>query len=121
MMLVTDSSGSMQATDVTPDRLTPRARRRRTFAERLPEKFRLGLVTFTAVAGCSCRRPRTASRCSSALDGLQAAGGTAIGDALETSLTEPAQLIEAQPRRPATERGARRGEPPAVVVLLSDG
>ena len=45
-MLVTDTSGSMQATDVKPDRLTAAREAARTLARQVPEEFRLGLVTF---------------------------------------------------------------------------
>ena len=46
-MLVTDTSGSMLATDVAPD--PPRRRaggRRARSTKKVPDEFRLGLVTF---------------------------------------------------------------------------
>jgi Ca-activated chloride channel family protein len=56
-----------------------------------------------------------------ALDQLQAAGGTAIGDAIEVSLTSLNELSEAQPRRGRRGEQQRRRRSPAVIVLLSDG
>ena len=111
----------MQATDVTPNRLEPRATRRRAFTDQLPEKFRLGLVTFSNVAQLLV--PPTSDRepVKQALDSLQAEGGTAIGTALETSLSALQPVIEENKR--AIQRGAARPPraPPAVIVLLSDG
>ena len=121
VMLTTDSSGSMQATDVTPNRLDAARNAAKGFTNRLPEKFRLGLVTFSNVAQLLV--PPTADRqpVRTALDSLQAEGGTAIGTALETSLSALQPVIEKN-RRNIEQRGLnRRRAPPAVIVLLSDG
>ena len=120
VMLTTDSSGSMQATDVSPNRLDAARSAAKGFTDRLPEKFRLGLVSFSNVAQLLV--PPTSDRepVRNALDSLQAEGGTAIGTALETSLTTLQPVIE-QDRRKRQREGRRRGAPPAVIVLLSDG
>jgi Ca-activated chloride channel family protein len=57
-----------------------------------------------------------------ALDSLQAEGGTAIGSGLEAALTGLQPVIQRE-RAKQQEQGRRdrRGRPPAVVVLLSDG
>jgi Ca-activated chloride channel family protein len=126
VMLVSDSSGSMQASDVSPNRLAAARNAAKGFADRLPEKFRLGLVSFSNVA--SLLVPPTADRepVKQALDTLQAQGGTAIGSGLEAGLTGLQPVIQreqAEARAEAREQGrrARRRSPPAVVVLLSDG
>ena len=120
VMLTLDSSDSMQATDVTPNRLDAARNAAKGFTNRLPGKFRLGLVSFSNVA--SLLVPPTSDRepVRNALDALQAEGGTAIGTALETSLTTLQPVIE-QDQRKRERQGLRRGAPPAVVVLLSDG
>jgi Ca-activated chloride channel family protein len=122
VMLVTDSSGSMQASDVSPNRLTAARNAAKGFADRLPDKFRLGFVTFNNVA--SLLVPPTGDRepVKQALDSLQAEGGTAIGSGLEAALTGLQPVIQRE-RAQAQEQGRRnrRGSPPAVVVLLSDG
>jgi Ca-activated chloride channel family protein len=120
VMMTLDSSGSMQATDVSPSRLDAARNAAKGFTDRLPEKFRLGLVTFSNVAQLLV--PPTSDRepVRSALDSLQSEGGTAIGTALETSLTTLQPVVEAD-RRKRQREGRRRGAPPAVVVLLSDG
>jgi Ca-activated chloride channel family protein len=122
VMLVTDSSGSMQASDVSPNRLVAARNAAKGFANRLPDKFRLGFVTFNNVA--SLLVPPTGDRepVKQALDSLQAEGGTAIGSGLEAALTGLQPVIQRE-RAQAQEQGRRnrRGNPPAVVVLLSDG
>ncbi len=120
VMLTLDSSGSMQATDVSPNRLDAARSAAEGFTGRLPDKFRLGLVTFSNVAQLLV--PPTSDRepVRSALESLQAEGGTAIGTALETSLTTLQPVVE-QDRRKREREGLRRGAPPAVIVLLSDG
>jgi Ca-activated chloride channel homolog len=126
VMLVLDSSGSMQASDVSPNRLVAARNAAKTFAGKLPDKFRLGFVSFNNVA--SLLVPPTADRepVRQALDALQAEGGTAIGSGLEAALTGLQPVIQkerAEAREEAQREGrrARRGSPPAVVVLLSDG
>ena len=126
VMLVTDSSGSMQASDVTPNRLAAAQNAAKSFADRLPDKFRLGFVSFTNVA--SLLVPPTSDRepVKQALDAMQSEGGTAIGSGLEAALTGLQPVIQrerAEARAEAQREGrrARRRSPPAVVVLLSDG
>ena len=46
VMLATDVSGSMQATDVQPDRITAARDAAKSFSGRLPKEVRLGLVSF---------------------------------------------------------------------------
>ena len=46
VMLVHDTSGSMQATDVRPDRLSAAREAAGTSCDSLPEEFRLGVISF---------------------------------------------------------------------------
>src|SRR5919109_2998405 len=46
VMLVHDTSGSMQATDVAPDRLSAAREAARTLVRSLPQEFRLGVISF---------------------------------------------------------------------------
>src|SRR5919199_1108936 len=46
VVLVTDTSGSMQATDVKPTRLGALKVAARAFTQHVPEQFRIGLVGF---------------------------------------------------------------------------
>jgi len=121
VMLTTDSSGSMQATDVTPNRLDAARNAAKGFTTRLPDKFRLGLVTFSNVAQLLVPPTQDREPVLNALDSLQAEGGTAIGTALETSLSALQPVIEKNKRAIERQGLNRRRAPPAVIVLLSDG
>ena len=126
VMLVTDSSGSMQASDVSPNRLAAARNAARGFADRLPEQFRLGFVSFNNVASLLAPPSSDREPVKQALDSLQAEGGTAIGSGLEAALTGLQPVIQrerAEAREEAQREGrrSRRRSPPAVVVLLSDG
>jgi len=50
VIMVTDTSGSMQATDVKPTRLAAAQTAARALTKKLPDQFNLGLVTFNNVA-----------------------------------------------------------------------
>jgi Ca-activated chloride channel family protein len=109
VMLVTDGSGSMQATDVQPSRLEAARDAARDFVDEVPKELQIGYVGFsdgphTVVAPSADRAPVDA-----ALEGLTADGGTATGDALRAALDA----------LPEDERNGDR--PPAAIVLLSDG
>ena len=86
-MLVHDTSGSMQATDVKPDRLSAAREAARTFvalaAGGVPARG--GLVQHRAPSSCPSRRP-TARRSLRALDALEVEGGTAMGDGLRLGI-----------------------------------
>jgi Ca-activated chloride channel homolog len=114
VMLATDVSGSMQATDVQPDRLTAAREAAKRFSERLPKEFRLGLVSFNQQSQLLVPPVTDRDLVRQALDGLSAGGGTAMGDALENSLSTLRELAK-------TQKQQGRRNPPAVVVLLSDG
>jgi Ca-activated chloride channel homolog len=114
VMMVTDISGSMNATDVEPNRLTAAVRAAHRLTDELPEHFRLGLVTFSDYA--EVQVPPTTDRepVRSALDRLQAVGGTAMALGLQRGLDLARAPVP-------DERGSGTRRLPAVVVLLSDG
>jgi Ca-activated chloride channel family protein len=114
VMMVTDVSGSMNATDVEPDRITAAQRAASTLTGKLPETFRLGLVTFSDFAEQRVAPTTDRTPVRAALDRLTAVGGTAMGLGLERGL-------EAARTPVADERGTGTRRLPAVLVLLSDG
>jgi len=112
VMLVTDSSGSMAAQDVEPDRLTAAREAGDAFLEEVPDKIRVGLVTFSSTAAV-LQTPtidRTAVR--DGLQTIQAGGGTATGDGIEAGL----RALNAQ-----NQNRSEAERIPGAVVLLSDG
>ncbi|MGI9081038.1 MAG: VWA domain-containing protein [Thermoleophilaceae bacterium] len=109
LMLVTDHSRSMLATDVEPDRLTASKRAARIFLDQLPDRFRVGVVSFSDVPDAVQAPSREHGTAAAVIDGQVADGATATGDALQSALE--ALVID---RRNAKRR-------PAAIILLSDG
>ena len=114
VMMVTDVSGSMRATDVEPDRLSAAVEAGHALADKLPEELRLGLVSFSDYAEQTVAPTTDREPVEQALDRLVADGGTAMGDALRRG-------IEAARTPVANANGSGTRRLPAVIVLLSDG
>jgi Ca-activated chloride channel family protein len=107
VMLATDTSGSMQAKDVSPDRMTAVRRAGNDFLGRVPDDVRVGVVSFSSSAQTLQLPTVDRSAVRRALAGLRPKGGTATGDAID------AALRSLRPRR--------SDRTPAAIVLLSDG
>jgi Ca-activated chloride channel family protein len=114
VMLVMDTSGSMRANDVDPDRLTAAKKSARSLVDKLPGPFRVGLVTFSDFAEQQAAPSTDHSPVKDALNRMVADGGTAMGDAIERGL-RAARVPVPRP----DGKGTR--VLPAVMVLLSDG
>jgi len=114
VVMITDTSGSMKADDVEPDRMTAAIRAAKTLVDRLPEEFRLGLVTFADYAEQQVAPTTEREPVEAALDRLVAVGGTAMGDAIRRG-------IEAARVPVPDEDGNGMRRLPAILVLLSDG
>jgi Ca-activated chloride channel homolog len=114
IVMVTDISGSMNATDVRPDRLTAAVSAAKTLTDTVPDTFRLGLITFSDYAEQRVAPTTDRAQMKGALDQLAAEGGTAMGDGLERGL-----FAARTPVPNADGTGVRRL--PSVIVLLSDG
>src|SRR4051812_27672360 len=110
IMLATDVSGSMEASDVKPSRLVAARRAARNFVSGVPRGVNVGVMAFNG-------RPRvlqspTPERddIATALNRLSPSGGTATGDAITSALK-----VLRQPT------GINKKPPPSAIVLLSDG
>lgn len=108
IMLVTDTSGSMQAGDVAPNRLDAARGAADQFLKEVPDKIRVGAVAFSSTAALLQRPTTDRQAVRDALDTLVPGGGTATGDGITSAL----RGLEAP-------RGQKR--PPSAIVLLSDG
>lgn len=115
VMLVTDVSGSMNADDVEPSRLTAAQRAAETFVDKVPKATRVGLVSFNDHAALLLPPTTDREGVGPVVSSLQADGGTAMGDGLAQALAS----IQAESQR--QQPSARGGRPPAAIVLLSDG
>jgi len=125
IVLVMDVSGSMNATDVQPTRLVAAQRAATTFIEQLPEKFRVGIVSFASTAQTLTRPTTDRAAVYEAVASLHAEGATAMGDGIERALD-----VKRPATMPSTDSGARQSpappqgsgaDAPLVVLLLSDG
>jgi Ca-activated chloride channel homolog len=113
VMLVQDTSASMKATDVAPDRATAARDAARTLSRSLPDEFRLGLVSFNSSAEQLSEPSTDHLQTLRALDALRIHGATAMGDGLQLGLDAI--------RTPVLGTNGRRARLPGAIVLLSDG
>lgn len=110
IVLLTDVSGSMLATDVEPNRLIAAKRAARRFVDEVPRSVNIGVIAFNTTATVLQSPTRDRANVETAIDRLQVSGSTATGDAIRTALT----VLRNQPG----ENGRR---PPSAIVLISDG
>jgi Ca-activated chloride channel family protein len=110
IVLATDASGSMTATDLNPSRLGAAKRAAQRFVDQVPARVNIGVLAFNGTPRVlrSPTRDREAVRV--AIDGLTPSGATATGEAIAAGT----QMLRAS--------GARRERrTPAAILLLSDG
>ena len=137
VILVVDTSRSMQAKDVEPTRLAAAQEAIRTFLDRAPSGLRVGLVVFAGDAQVAVPPTRDKELVRTAvdeIDGFLVFGGTAIGDALETAVelgrrtagtgSGEGQIAAGDPSR-TTRTLAQASDPeeqsPISILFLSDG
>jgi Ca-activated chloride channel family protein len=111
VVVALDTSVSMEATDVAPDRITAARESAAAFVARLPEEFNVGLVSFSGTASVVVPATKDHELVVSAVRALELGPSTAIGEAVFASL----EAIRAVPGEDGQE------VPPARIVLLSDG
>lgn len=110
IMLTTDYSGSMQATDVPPSRLQAARAAAERFLGQVPDGVRVGLVAFNQSARLAESPTTDRAPLRRAIAALQPSGGTATGEAIALSLGVLTRQLD--------EQGVRV---PSAIVLLSDG
>jgi Ca-activated chloride channel family protein len=110
VILALDTSLSMRADDVRPTRLRAARKAATAFLEKLPEKFRVGVVGFSgrAYVALPPTEDRTLTR--TALRSLKPGEGTSLGDAVALAT----QLGRRQ-------RAADGTIPPTAILVISDG
>jgi Ca-activated chloride channel homolog len=116
VMMAIDVSLSMRAEDVSPNRLEAAQAAAKEFVGLLPPRINLGLVTFSGTATVAVSPTTDRASVLRAIDNVELAERTAIGEAMFSSLdaikTFQAQLEGSDPAE---------GNAPARIVLLSDG
>jgi Ca-activated chloride channel family protein len=109
ILLVTDHSRSMSASDVEPDRLSAAQRAARTFLNTLPDQVRVGAVAFSDTPDAVQAPSSDHDDARRIVDSQVADGATATGAALEVAID-------------ALKNDKQKGKrPPSAIILLSDG
>jgi len=114
VVMVTDTSGSMFAKDIAPDRLTAAKNAGHALANKLPRDFRLGLISFGTEVAQLVEPTTDKQRVKVAVESLKFGGYTAMGEGLD------AGIDAARTRVTDPDTGLPR-RLPAAIVLLSDG
>jgi Ca-activated chloride channel family protein len=110
IMLATDVSGSMTATDLQPNRLAAAKAAANRFLTSVPPKVNVGVMAFNQTPNVLQNPTQDRSAARDAIARQAPGGGTASGEAI---------AVAAGVLNRAPGIGAKR--PPAAMVLLSDG
>jgi Ca-activated chloride channel family protein len=132
VVLAFDTSLSMEATDVDPSRLEAAQDSAIEFVAGVPEELELGLVTFDAGASTAVPPGEDHQAVVDELEDVRLGPGTAIGDAIVTSVeaiedaiadAEASQGDGSDQDTGDDEASEEDGDqaPPGAIVLLSDG
>ena len=122
IMLALDISGSMCSTDVDPNRITAAEKATSDFISSQAGGPRIGLVTFAGTAGLLVPPTHDTQTLLHALDGLTTSRGTAIGQAILTSLDVIAQADPGvAPTGARTGKNGGAGYADDAIVVLTDG
>lgn len=109
IVIVTDHSRSMLATDVQPNRLRAAQSAARTFLDEIPPAVRVGAVAYSDGPDAVQSPSQNHDDARRVIDNQIADGGTATGDALQVAIG-------------TLQQQSRNGEKvPSAIVLLSDG
>jgi Ca-activated chloride channel family protein len=125
VILVVDTSRSMQADDVKPTRLAAAQEAMRRFLDKVPKRLRVGFIVFAGEAQVATPPTADHELVEQSIDEVgqfQVFGGTAIGDALaaavdlaEQSLSEGRETIALRTAPAEKDKGL------ASILFLSDG
>jgi len=121
ILLALDVSGSMCSTDVQPNRLTAAERAATDFIKAQPGGARIGLVAFAGIAGVLVPPTDDTKALLAALQNLTTSRGTAIGQAILTSIDAIADIDPSVPPTGATADPGRSDYAADVIVVLTDG
>jgi Ca-activated chloride channel homolog len=116
IIFLVDVSGSMQATDVEPTRLDAAVNAMRSFLDRLPSRYKVGLVTFSTEPEVLAPPTRDRQIIRDSLGYLMPEAGTALGDGLGAAV----KLAVSSLARAGVHRQPGHYLP-AEIVLESDG
>lgn len=113
IVIAIDVSLSMEAEDVKPSRMKAEQEAAIEFLGMLPPRFNVAVVAFAGNAAIVVPPTIDRGAARAAIENLQMAPMTAIGEGIYTSLNA-LTLVPPDPKHP-------NSTPPAAIVLLSDG
>lgn len=105
VVLVIDSSGSMQANDFTPNRMEAAKYSAKLLVDELKPKDNVGVVSFSTSTRITSFLTNDKERVQEKIDTIQVGGQTAIGDALAMGV----EMVTSIPNKKK------------LIILLSDG
>jgi Ca-activated chloride channel family protein len=115
IVLAIDTSRSMAAQDVEPNRFQAAKDAALAFLDKVPDNYSVGIVSFSTSADPVLPPTTDREAAKTALDELRLGTGTAIGAAITRSVDLALDQPGGRRRPPAGQRS------PAAVLLLSDG
>lgn len=113
VVVAIDVSRSMMAQDVEPNRMQAAQSAAKDFLKLLPPRFNVALVAFAGTSSLIVPPTTDRGAVARAIDNLELAPSTAIGDGIYSSL-DALKLVPPDPQEPDSTA-------PAAIVLLSDG
>lgn len=113
VVMVVDTSQSMAATDVKPNRLDAEKTAASTFLDDLPKKFNVAVVSLSGNPAVRLSPTTDRSQAKQAINTLKLQDSTAIGEAIYVSLA----ALQMAPQGDAGDKSPA----PGAIVLLSDG
>jgi Ca-activated chloride channel homolog len=130
ILVAIDTSASMTAEDMPPNRLEAAKAAAVSFVDQLPARYNVGLVTFSSNARVVSSPTTDHALVSRSIEGLGPPdGGTAIGEAVYSSVNDLRQILDeaaaggpsASPSPDDSADDTDEEGSPAHLVLLSDG
>lgn len=111
VVMVVDTSLSMSADDVPPNRLAAAKQAAQGFVADLPTSFNVAVVAMSGSPSIAIPPTTDRGATERAIGALELADGTAIGDAISVAMRAVDQAPAGDDEEPA----------PAMIVMLSDG
>lgn len=130
ILVAIDTSASMSAEDMPPNRLEAAKAAAVDFIEQLPPRYNVGLVSFSSNARVVSSPTTDHALVARSIEGLGPPdGGTAIGEAVYSSINDLRQILDeaaaggpsASPSPDSEDSDDTEDGSPAHLVLLSDG
>lgn len=116
VMLVVDTSGSMLAPDLEPNRLEAAKVAARSFVDAFPRGPKIGLVSFSTYATLMIPPTPDHEAVKQAIATLKAQEATAIGDGILVALKAlPGRVVDLAEARPAPFGAPPPGAPPSIA------